>query len=86
MAGYDLMEPFDIDHGELDGLRPQDVFVMGYELCQFHALADKGLAFQKPAHVANIDRISAALNRRGLAFEVVIETDGEWATFTVEAM
>jgi hypothetical protein len=85
MPEYDLMEPFDIDHGELAGLRPQDVFVLGYELCQFHALADKGNAFTKPAHAANANRIRAALLRRGLSFGEKSEND-EWVTFEVEAM
>ena len=28
---YSLAEPFGIDHGELDGLTPQEVFALGVE-------------------------------------------------------
>lgn len=85
MSEFELSESFDIDDGELDGLRPQDCFVLGYELCQFHALADKGGAFSKLAHADNTERIGDALLRRGLEFTVGLH-DETWVTFNVEAM
>jgi hypothetical protein len=32
MAEFGMVRSFDIDDGQLDGLRPQEIFVLGYEL------------------------------------------------------
>ena len=31
----ELIEGFDIDNGELEGLTPQECFIIGVEWCQF---------------------------------------------------
>lgn len=56
--------PFDIDNGELDGLRPQECFVLGYELAQIDGLLKTGEQFQKPVHASNRNRIEAELKRQ----------------------
>jgi len=39
MNQFSLMRFFKIDDGELDGLRPQECFVLGYELAQIDNFA-----------------------------------------------
>lgn len=31
MADFGLVEPFDVDDGQLDGIRPNEIFTMGVE-------------------------------------------------------
>lgn len=62
---FGLKEPFDVDNGELDGLRPNEIFVLGYELAMVHHEVDETPgAFEKVVHAKNKDRIEASLNRR----------------------
>ena len=49
---------FGIDRDELDGLTPQQCFVLGYELAQVDSLLRQPDAFSKPIHSANRERIS----------------------------
>lgn len=86
MGDYEIMEPFGIDDGELDGISDQQIFCLGYELAQIHALADKGRAFEKPIHRENGKRIVASLMRRGLTFNIAETEVPEWAHLTVEEM
>ena len=92
-AEYDLMEPFDIDNGELDGLRPQECFVLGVEWQMCAALADTGKAWGKMIHLMNLPRIEAMLNRRGLEhvaaglnMDASLATMNDWVSISVEAM
>lgn len=82
---YELMEPFGIDNGELDGLRPKDIFTLGveWEMCR-HEL-DTGRAISRPIHVENLERFSAMCVRRGREFIASLPVDG-WHHVTVEAM
>jgi hypothetical protein len=62
---YGLVEPFDIDNGELDGVRPQQAFVLGYEICQLHNLLDGGPSpISRPVHAENESRIKRLCIRR----------------------
>lgn len=74
-AEYESMEPFGIDHGELGGLSRQECFVLGYELCQIHDLADRVDGFDKTVHAANQSRIEEALKRRGRKFSWMWPSD-----------
>lgn len=57
MADFGLVKSFDIDDGELEGLSPQECFVLGYELAQIdHLVAEPGAA-SKPVHALNRERI-----------------------------
>lgn len=61
---YELVQAFDIDDGELDGLSPQQCFVLGVEYESCRQLIIAGKLFTKTIHSANaerLSRISAAL-------------------------
>lgn len=59
-AEFGLVKSFCIDNGELDGLTPQECFVLGYELAQIDAELKAGGAIRKPVHAANRERIEAS--------------------------
>lgn len=62
---FGCIEPFDIDDGQLDGLTPQQCFVLGYELADLSRQAelnDEG--FGGPVHADNRERIEAAMKKR----------------------
>lgn len=64
---YSLVEPFGIDHGELDGLTPQEVFTLGVEWQLFRGQLEHPdvEAFQFQAHTANAERLKAMCKRHG---------------------
>lgn len=68
MSDYGLIEPFDIDNGELDGLTPQQCFVLGYELATISKRAVDSWAFECYVHADNIYRVSNALQKRDREF------------------
>lgn len=70
MANFGLLKPFDIDHGELDGLRQQDCFVLGYELAQIDFLLKQPEEINKPVHADNNDRITKACIESGRRFHL----------------
>ncbi len=63
-VGFDLSESFNIDEDQLDGLSPQKVFVLGYELAQVSAELGSGNKVAKPVHPQNRERIEAAAKKR----------------------
>jgi hypothetical protein len=68
MATYGLVKSFDIDHGELDGLQPNECFVLGYELALIDELVKKPDAIAKPVHVENRERIEKSCRAAGRKF------------------
>lgn len=61
MASFGLIRPFDIDDGQLDGLTPQQCFVLGYELAQIdHRLTMPDAIEGQLVHAENRDRIEGA--------------------------
>lgn len=69
MADFGLVKSFGIDNGELDGLGPQECFVLDYELAQIDdLLSDITIGFRKTVHVANRERISASCRDAGREF------------------
>ena len=60
MADFGLVKSFQIDNGELDGLRLQECFVLGYELAQIDTLLKTTSAIRKPVHANNHARIESA--------------------------
>ena len=54
---------FHIDNGELDGLRPQEIFVLGYELAQIDDAVTRPAAIEKPVHAHNRERIVEAFEK-----------------------
>ena len=57
MTDFGLGKSFDIDDGELEGLSPQECFVLGYELAQIDHLVGEPGAASKPVHARNRERI-----------------------------
>lgn len=70
MAEFGLIRPFDIDNGELDGLRPQEIFVLGYELAQVDQKLSTGKAFEQTVHAENAARIRAQCVREWSEFSL----------------
>ncbi len=62
MADFGLIKSFQIDNGELDGLRPKDCFVLGYELAQVDQLLKATAEIRQLVHVKNQTRIESACN------------------------
>ena len=65
MSNFGLVKSFDIDHGELDGLRPQECFVLGYELAEIDQLLKLGQAIERPVHAMNRARIETSCRDAG---------------------
>lgn len=68
MAEFGLVKSFQIDHGELDGLRPQECFVLGYELAQVDQLLQGTARIRQPVHAANRSRIESSCIKSGRAY------------------
>ena len=63
-------ESFLVDDGQLDGMSPQQCFVLGYELCSIATLAERCEdEINKTVHAANIERIEAFLVARERTWE-----------------
>ncbi len=80
--------PFDIDDVQLDGLSPQQCFVLGYELAQVDSLLRSGCEFSKPIHANNAERIKAELERQGREHTMEWFADDRsesWMHLTVKA-
>lgn len=74
---YGLVEPFDIDNGQLEGLTPQKCFVLGYELAQLSAEWEAGESPKKPVHPENRERLQAAAEKRGRTVTFTVYHD-DW--------
>lgn len=65
-AEFRLTESFNIDDGQLDGMTPQECFVLGYELAKLAAQAENDKSgFCCFVHADNKERIYAAMSKRG---------------------
>lgn len=60
MCEFGLVKSFQIDDGELDGLRAQECFVLGYELAQVDQLLKAPPEIRQPVHADNQSRIKSA--------------------------
>lgn len=86
---YELIEPFDIDDGQLDGVRPQVVFSLGVEWEMLRQELDAGREMKRTIHAENLARFVKMCERRGRACvvgEMDSEYANEWASISVEAM
>jgi len=71
MSDFGLIRPFAIDNGELEGMTPQQIFVLGYELAQLDHLIDKcKYGFTKMFHAANIERLELKLKSCDRGWEI----------------
>lgn len=70
MSGFGMKKSLDIDNGELDGLRPQECFVLGYELALIDSDLEQGRAISKPVHSANRERIEKSCRESGRQYRL----------------
>lgn len=79
---------FGVDNGELDGIRPCEIFVLGYELAlvrEVYAVRTEGGTW--PVHSANQDRIRRALTDKLRTFRLTYMADDpseSWMNLTIE--
>ena len=87
MADFEMVRSFDIDHGELDGMSPQECFVLGYELASIDArLAAGETILSQPVHAENRERIEKrclASGRRFLLTWHPDDTSESWMLLSV---
>lgn len=84
---FGLIQSFAIDGGELDGLLPAHVFVLGFELGEVTRQFESGEPFKRLIHIANLHRIGLAAKRFGRRWRWMPCGDQgeEWAMLTCEA-
>lgn len=61
---FGLVDPFDVDNGELDGLTPAMVFTLGVEWEMIRKQVDDGEPFSALIHSENRNRLESLLTRR----------------------
>lgn len=59
-----MVEPFYIDDGELNGLSPEQIFVLGFEFGSIREKIERGQPFSQMFHSDNYDRIKAMCENR----------------------
>lgn len=64
------LRTFDTDNGELDGLTPQECFVLGFEACTIEEALKRGKGFRTDVNSANKDRIAKACMDAGREFKM----------------
>lgn len=88
MADFGLIKSFDIDDGQLDGMSPQQCFVLGYELATVDLMVMRLSTVSQTVHAANRERIEKACRNAGRNFRLTwMEGDvsEEWMVLTIEA-
>lgn len=81
---FGLVQPFYIDNGELDGLSPQQIFVLGWEFCRIGYLLDKGEPFEQQFHSDNEARVRKMLNdKKVTGYQIYVHDD--WPLLVVGA-
>jgi len=69
------VESFGVDHGELEGLSPQECFTLGVEWQMVRAKADQPDGFDQLVHAANRGRVEAMLDKRGREYRLTYMED-----------
>jgi hypothetical protein len=81
---FGLLATFDIAHGELIGLSPQEAFVLGVEWCTVYILVERREEIRdRPIHPRNRVRVEAMLKRRKITYEINTLTNNKWVYLTV---
>jgi hypothetical protein len=70
VSNFGLLKSFDVDHGELDGMTPQECFVLGYELAQIDFQLKQNSEIRQPVHASNQARITKSCNDANRAFRL----------------
>ena len=63
MPEYELVQPFDTDSGELDGLSQAECFAMGVEWQMFRAQLETGKPFNTVVLASNAKRLTKMAER-----------------------
>ena len=79
---YSMLEPFFIDESELDGVSPENAFVLGVEWQMVFDQMQTGEAFERPVHGLNRSRIMRLLVRNGRMYHISKAKDG-WCNLCV---
>jgi hypothetical protein len=88
MSKFGLVKSFDIDNGELDGLRAQDCFVLGYELARVDQLLKATAEIRQPVHADNRGRIQSSCEDAGRPYRITWlpgDVSESWLLLEVEA-
>lgn len=87
MAEFEMFRPFHIDNDELKGLRPQECFVLGYELATIDELLKRPEPISRPVHSENGFRIREACEKSGRSFVLrwTCDISEMWMQLDVEA-
>ena len=80
---FSLMEPFDIDGVELDGIDAKNAFVLGVEWQMVSDSLKNGEAFSRPIHAHNAERIKRQCIRQKRLFRVAETAVPGWMTLDV---
>lgn len=83
MSGFELVEPFDIDDGELDGISPQEAFVLGVEWMRWRQRVVDGKPYTDVCLANNAVRIQGLLERNGWQCEAQPGLAPGWAKIWV---
>lgn len=87
-ATWGPLRPFDIDGEQLDGMTPQQCFVLGYELAQIDSLVKLPEGFERPVHSANRQRIEVELRKESREYSLTFMQDDvseSWMWLAVKA-
>jgi hypothetical protein len=79
---WGLVDPFEIDDGELDSVSRTQAFVLGVEWARFRERLDKEQRFSSLANIANGDRLRRCAERHG-RIAVVRPVSPEWVEVSV---
>ncbi len=87
MSDFGLIKSFDIDDGQLDGMTPQQCFVLGYELAAGDCLLKMSPQLSQKVHAANKERIEKACKDAGRSFRLTWmggDVSETWMLLTVD--
>lgn len=85
MSAYKIEVAFNVDDGELTGVKPEMVFVLGVEYGQVYTLAKQPQAFTILVHAENKDRIVSLLVTKGRQLSATPDDFG-FVTFKVKGL
>ena len=80
---FDLVDPFYIDSGELDGLSLQTAFVLGVEWATLRERLASEKTFRCPVHAANASRLLKLCLSRDVQADFELGPDPEWVELIV---
>ncbi len=79
---FGMQFSFSVDDGELDGLSPQEIFVLGYELGSLVSRVEFGVPFDTMFHSNNETRLKIALDAIGADY--TIQAHDDWPILIFE--